>query len=64
VDTSETFVTGLAILPDAIAAEAAAHDLDEVGRRWLKMPIAADPTSPAHGGGDGVGCFALFHSIS
>ena len=51
MDTSETFVTGLAILPDAIAAEAAAHDLDDVGRRWLEMPIAADPTSSAHGGG-------------
>ena len=31
---------------EAIAAEAAAHDLDEVGRRWMEALVAADATLP------------------
>ena len=32
---------------DPVAEEAAAHELDDVGRRWMKDLIAADATLPA-----------------
>jgi len=46
IETQRDFMADPSTLPDAIAAEAAAHDLDDVGRRWLEMLVAADPTLP------------------